>query len=239
MNDWHPETLHVLGAISSKRVVPPAKVTVESLLYAQLSYSMSGEDSFIAKHFKDRLHARNPGFYVDIGSGAIWDISNTFMFYGHGWSGLCLDANPHNADEWKQWRPRDRHMTAAIGETEGQAFWHAHNANWGMARVTTDGVTPGEAWAAGVSLQMRRLDSLFADHVGDRKIQFMSIDVEGSELGVLRSNDWQRWRPELIMMECLGFDFAAPLALPAVAYLNAHGYRLDSKLGENLVFIRS
>ena len=108
MSDWHPETLHVLGAISSKRVVPPAKVTVESLLYAQLSYAMSGEDSFIAKHFKDRLHARNPGVYVDIGAGAIWDISNSFMFYGHGWSGLCLDANPHNAGEWKQWRPRDR-----------------------------------------------------------------------------------------------------------------------------------
>ena len=86
---------------------------------------------------------------------------------------------------------------------------------------------------------MRRLDALFADHLGDTQIQFMSIDVEGAELGVLRSNDWVRWRPELIMMECLGFDFTAPLALPAVAYLAERGYRLDSKLGENLVFIRS
>ncbi len=235
---WQPETLNVLGAISTKRVVPPGNVMVESLQYAQLSYSMSGEDSFMAKHFKDRMRARQPGIYVDVGAGAIWDISNTFMFYCHGWRGLCIEPNPHAVEEWKQWRKGDLRVTAAVGEQEGQAYWHAHNANFGMAQVTMDNRPPGEAWLPGIPVAVRRLDKLFAEHLAGREIQFMSIDVEGAELGVLKSNDWTRWRPELILMECVGFDFAAPFALPAVAYLTGQGYRLDSKLGDNLVFER-
>ena len=237
MSEWHPETLHVLGAISTKRVVPPGKVTVESLQYAQLSYSMSGEDSFMAKHFKDRLFSRKRGIYADIGCGAIWDISNTFFFYGHGWRGVCVDANPQPAAEWAQWRGRDVHLTAAIGETEGEAFWHRHNANWGMARVTGDGRPPGDAWGPGVAVPMRRLDRIFGAHLTGEDIQFMSIDVEGAELGVLRSNDWSRWRPELILVECVGFDFAAPFALPAVKFLVDQGYRLQAVLNDNLVFL--
>lgn len=235
---WQPETLNVLGAISAKRVVPPGNVMVESLQYAQLSYSMSGEDSFMAKHFKDRMRARQPGIYVDVGAGAIWDISNTFMFFCHGWRGLCIEPNPNAAAEWKQWRKGDLRISAAIGEQEGQAYWHAHNANFGMAQVTLDNRPPGDAWAPGVPVAIRRLDTLFAEHLAGREIQFMSIDVEGGELGVLRSNDWTRWRPELILMECVGFDFTAPFAIPAVAYLVEQGYKLDSKLGDNLVFER-
>lgn len=60
-----------LAAISGRRVVPPGEVVVESVQYAQLSYSMSGEDPFLGKHFKDRIQARQAGVYVDIGSGAI------------------------------------------------------------------------------------------------------------------------------------------------------------------------
>lgn len=238
MSEWNPEVLRVLNAIGGKRVVPPGAVTVESLLYAQLSYSMSGEDSFLAKHFKDRLRAKQPGVYVDIGAGAIWDISNTFFFYCQGWRGLCVDANPQTTAEWKQWRGRDAHVTAAIGAREGPAFWHAHKSNWGMARVSEDGQAPGTDWAAGTPVPMRRLDTLFTEHLSGAAIQFMTIDVEGAELSVLKSNDWTRWRPELILMECLGFDFAAPLALEPVRYLADQGYRMTDKLGENLVLVR-
>jgi len=88
MNNWHPITLEVLKAIGGRRFVPPGFVVFESLQYAQLSYSLSGEDSLIAAHFKDRIRARLLGVYMDIGAGAIWDVNNTFLFYCRGWRGL-------------------------------------------------------------------------------------------------------------------------------------------------------
>ncbi len=34
-------------------------------------------------------------------------------------------------------------------------------------------------------------------------IDLLTIDVEGYDYEVLRSNDWQRYRPEYVLVECL------------------------------------
>ncbi|PZR83406.1 MAG: hypothetical protein DLM68_14355 [Hyphomicrobiales bacterium] len=38
-------------------------------------------------------------------------------------------------------------------------------------------------------------------HVKERTIDFTKIDVEGGELGVLQSADWERFRPRLLIVE--------------------------------------
>jgi hypothetical protein len=38
---------------------------------------------------------------------------------------------------------------------------------------------------------------------GDTPIDFLKVDVEGFEGEVLRSNNWDRWRPRVIVVECL------------------------------------
>lgn len=57
------------------------------------------------------------------------------------------------------------------------------------------------------------------------QIDFLSIDCEGGDLGVLRSNDWQRFRPSLICIE----DFAwvpAGAESEIAQYLAALGYQV-------------
>jgi hypothetical protein len=40
------------------------------------------------------------------------------------------------------------------------------------------------------------------DHLpAGRVIDFMSVDVEGLDLQVLRSNDWERYRPVVVVIE--------------------------------------
>jgi hypothetical protein len=36
------------------------------------------------------------------------------------------------------------------------------------------------------------------------KIDLLTVDVEGLDYDVLRSNDWERHTPEFILVECLG-----------------------------------
>jgi hypothetical protein len=45
------------------------------------------------------------------------------------------------------------------------------------------------------------LAGIFAEHVGERTIDFLSIDVEGHEEAVLRGADWTRWRPRVVVVE--------------------------------------
>ena len=51
-----------------------------------------------------------------------------------------------------------------------------------------------------VSVELRTLRSIFEQHEV-KVINFMKVDVEGLELEVLKSNDWSRYRPEIICIE--------------------------------------
>lgn len=58
-------------------------------------YSQRGEDEFIVKHFAHR----KPGFFADLGATDGSFMSNTRALYNCGWSGFCVEADPHQCGE--------------------------------------------------------------------------------------------------------------------------------------------
>ena len=50
------------------------------------------------------------------------------------------------------------------------------------------------------------------------------IDVEGFDEKVLRSNDWDKYRPEVVVVEIPGIDFEEVLAHPSARFLKKHRY---------------
>jgi hypothetical protein len=50
-------------------------------------------------------------------------------------------------------------------------------------------------------VEVLRLADLCDIHAKGRTIDFMKIDVEGGEWGVLESGDWKRYRPRLLIVE--------------------------------------
>ena len=66
------------------------------------SYSMNGEDLFINNYFKDKI-----GFYVDVGAYHPLELSNTYLLYKRGWSGINIDINSLSIDYFNFLRPDD------------------------------------------------------------------------------------------------------------------------------------
>ncbi len=228
------ETLRTLGA--ARAAAAPLSLNPESLPDAHLFYSIGGEDAVLLSRFKRWIRSRKPGIYVDIGSSLPVSWSNTYIFYCYGWSGLALDANPAIAQEWARLRPRDRFVSTAVGEGASRAHIFAHPTNYGMHRISFDRTSPGPEFIPAGTVPLRRLDELLAEAFSSgTSIQFFSIDVEGSELAVLQSNDWSKWRPEAILMECHDFRFEDVRAAPTVAFLLDQGYRLNAKIGGNVL----
>ncbi len=227
--------IDVLRTIGSGRMVRrAAAIHGYALPQAALTYAQAGEDMAVFKLLKSRVMNAEPGIYVDVGCGAPLQISNTFMFYCFGWRGLCVDANEDHAPAWAAQRPKDVFVCAAVGEVVGSTHLFRHaSANWGLAR--TGAAPPGPSYQTGTPVAVKRLDALLAAHLADQEIQFMSLDVEGAELTVLASNDWNRWRPKAILMESHDFSFDAPYATPPVGFLREQGYRLEGKIGENVL----
>ena len=62
------------------------------------------------------------------------------------------------------------------------------------------------------------------------------MDVEGFDLQVLKTNDWEVFKPKLICIEDHDFVLEKPADCEIFSYLKDKGYNLFSKNGPSLIF---
>jgi len=224
---------------ASRNFTAPQTWDLNQLQYAGLCFGLDGDDVALRRMFKHRINELKLGTYVDIGCAMPAYLSNTYVFYSLGWRGLAVDADADFAAQWAKIRPNDIFVNAAIGDPDKAFYWFKHKFNRGMARVMTENVAPpGDFEETARKVPAERLDVLFDRHLQGKSIELLSIDIEGAELLALETNDWERWRPEVIIMECVDFTFETPLAAPTVAFLYDKGYRLSGKIGANVILNR-
>jgi hypothetical protein len=65
------------------------------------------------------------------------------------------------------------------------------------------------------------------------------VDVEGLDIDVLRSNDWDRFRPRCVVSEALNADMTLldMASNPLVAYMETQEYRLTAKTCNSWFFL--
>jgi FkbM family methyltransferase len=200
--------------------------------HARRSFSQEGEDLILARMLE--FESGVPRFYVDVGANHPKRYSNTYAFYGRGWSGIAIEPDPGLARLFATRRPRDRVIAAGIAESSGELTYHRFSD---PAMNTFDSVLAAEREKDGrwellerSIVPVRTLASVLSEHVenGDG-IGFMSVDVEGFDLAVLRSNDWQRFRPRIVMAESLQARLGDIARCPIHALMAGHGYEIVAK----------
>ncbi len=165
-----------------------------------ISYAQNFEDVMIARLFD----AGYRGFYVDIGAAHPDFLSVTRHFYDQGWSGTNVEPTFRFYPLLCKARPRDINLQCAIGAGPGFATFYefpkfAENST--LERTVADRLAASNLAATPHDVEVVRLADLCDMHVKDRTIDFMTIDVEGGELDVLQSGDWERFRPRLLIVE--------------------------------------
>lgn len=205
----------------------------------QLSYSQEGEDLILARMFE---HAP-PGVFVDVGAHHPQRFSNTYRLYLDGWSGLNIDAMPGSMAAFNALRPRDANVESGVAEHEGALRFFCFNEpalntfDEALARER-DGKT-GYRIVSEHVVRTERLATLIERHLGrDCRIQLLSVDVEGLDVSVLRSNDWTRFRPMVVAVEASGFpDCEGAARAPTAHFLQSLGYRLFAKTANTWIFV--
>jgi FkbM family methyltransferase len=165
------------------------------------SYAQNGEDVILNRV----LATVKVGSYIDVGSNHPRTDSVSRSFYERGWSGIEIDPNPSFAELFHEQRPRDVFLEAAITDA-GEATVTFHLIE-GTGLSTLDDSISQEHAEAGlivtdITVPAMRLDAAIeAGHLQDRDIHFLLIDTEGAELSVLRSIDFTRYRPWILIVE--------------------------------------
>ena len=205
--------------------------------FVNLAYSQDGEDMVLR-----RLFERKPsGFYVDVGAHHPFRFSNTCYFYRRGWRGINIDPNPDAIKAFLRDRPADINLSVGVSEEPGNIAFHFFNEpalNTFDAQLAAERARiPGYRLLETRSVPVRRLDDLLAEFLPpDRKIDFLSVDVEGLDLSVLRSNDWNRFRPHLLLVEAHERTVQAIQNDPLNVFAVAAGYQLIAKTLNTLIF---
>lgn len=205
----------------------------------RVSFGQTGQD-ILAEFLmvRNRIITREAGLrgtYVDVGCGHPHSGSNTFYFYNRGWSGVCVDADPDLCAAFRLARPRDQVFACGIGATpREQDFFLFDNPQHNTFNPGRAKAKPNRLRGV-VKLPVRPLSDVL-DEAGLGEISFMSIDVEGLELEVLRSMDFARHRPRLLLTEALK-PIAAVQADPIFGLLREKGYELVAHTGHDSFYL--
>jgi FkbM family methyltransferase len=195
------------------------------------SYSQHGEDSFVFNYFG----SKKAGFYVDIGASHPFRLSNTYLLYQHGWRGVTVEPIPLLGHLHKRWRPQDNLVQKAVGPVPGNLMFQEMLPSV-LSTLDVDTartyVTEGKAqMLRSYSIDVITLEQLFANYVGSRAVDLLSIDMEGLDTETVMSFSFDNIRPVMICVEANNTDGRRKV----LAYLNQRGYRLVTDLGCNLI----
>lgn len=163
-------------------------------------YSQYGEDIVLDRLLK----SPGEGFYVDIGANDPVKFSNTLRFYNRGWRGVNIEPNPKKYNDICLARPADVNLNVGVGVDAGVLPFYIIDPDTLSTfdrRVADTALSEGFRLSRTIDIQVVCLEKVLAEHGNGGRIDFMSIDVEGAEIQVLRSNDWRRYRPRLILIE--------------------------------------
>lgn len=201
----------------------------------QLSYAQEGEDRVLSSLLY-KLHGGrqiNDGFYVDVGAHHPYRYSNTCLFYKQGWHGINIDAMPGSMSAFRKQRPRDINLESGIARETGtrklflfnEPALNTFDESLASARCNDD-------WpiATTVDVRMVPLSEILREYLPSGKaIDFLTVDVEGFDLEVLQSNDWQKYRPTVVLVETLGLTIDDLASDPVTAYLRSLQYVVYAK----------
>lgn len=207
--------------------------------YAIKIYAQDGEDIILSEF----LSMKKKGFYVDIGAHHPMRFSNTYMFYKKGWNGINIDAMPGSMKIFNKQRKRDINLEMAISDKEEILTYYMFNEP-GLNGFSKELSIERDSSKDYEIIGQKEIKTLPLSKILDKylpkkqKIDFMNIDVEGLDFQVLKSNNWDKYKPDFILVEIGKRTIDEVLSDPVYKYLINKNYVLVTKTYRTCIFKR-
>jgi FkbM family methyltransferase len=189
----------------------------------QQSYAQWGEDRLVWEYF----HLKPHGFFIEVGANEPVNISQTYLLEQNGWEGILVEPQAECCTRLRQVRTRSKVIQAACGapEQRGKALFRVATQQ-DRSMLANQRPAKEVVFTRTVEVETVTLDDILAES-GNPNLDFLSIDVEGGELDVLRGLTLAKHRPGLILVEDDVYD------LRLHSHLRAQGYKLVKRTGSN------
>lgn len=197
-------------------------------------FGQLGEDFVVYKFFD----GNKSGFYVDVGASDGKRFSNSILFERLGWQGICVEAHPFYYSYCVKNRPNAKVYNCAVSNSNKKELtFHAskHGAlscldpsvanNYKVAFKSFDG------YVKKFPVRIESINSLLTKNKVD-KVDYLTIDIEGTEIDALKSFDIDKYQPKLFVIEAMNKQKEMQLK----RYMKQFGYQCGRKVGVNYFF---
>jgi len=167
--------------------------------------SQFGEDKFILDLFDKDYR----GKYLDLGCYHPTRHSNTNILYQNGWTGINIDLNPLTIELFNFMRPKDFNYNVGISNSEGEKelyfineFNTQNTLDKNQLNFLKNHHNVKDREISKIKLKTKKLETILLDS-NFYNIDFFNIDIEGHELEVIESIDFDKFKFKYICVEMI------------------------------------
>lgn len=203
-----------LGMVLDPLEIRTSQAAKGSLADARISFCAAGEDLVI----ESLLRGREKGFYLDIGASDPFVESKTFRLHRQGWRGINILPS---REVWKRFllsRRFDVNLLSSVGGDPSVPSLSQGEQEGSETGGSAQHPRSGQLSGVGFTLA-----GIFGQHLPEGVIpDLLVLNHREQGLEILGSNDWLRYRPEIVA--CAG-GIGKPEVEPADgSFLVSHGY---------------
>ena len=167
--------------------------------------SQFGEDKFILDLFDKDYR----GKYLDLGCYHPTRHSNTHILYQSGWTGINIDLNPLTIELFNFMRPKDFNYNIGISNSEEEKelyfineFNTQNTLDKNQLNFLKNHHNVKDREILKTKLKTKKLETILLDN-NFYNIDFFNIDIEGHELEVIESIDFDKFKFKYICIEMI------------------------------------
>ena len=177
-------------------------------IFYRISYSQLGEDlivNFILKNFKI-----DKPTYVDIGAHHPIYLSNTYLFYKNGSRGICIEPDPELFRNIKKKRGNDICLNIGIGIEEEKLTDYYVISDKVLNTFSKEKAeylvrTTSKKIESIIKIPLVPMSKIITKYLDNKVPNFISLDTEGYDFGILKSLNFDNFRPEVFCVETLTY----------------------------------
>ena len=189
------------------------------------------------------LHKKKRGFFVDIGAHDGVNINNSYLFERLGWNGFCVEANPKTFEELKKNRKCDTYNLAIFSKNIGTTTLVASDSECSALDTLELNLTQHHkdrldelGQTKTFSVQTATFNEVMQNYPNIFHIDFMTLDVEGGEMEVLKGIDFDKYSFSVMTIE---HNYTESKEEQIIDFLHTKGYRVLLQNAWDIMFVKS